>query len=523
MRMILQTEECGGLARYLPVRRLDGETRLKAEKRFLNCRVRGIILGCSFEDDVWTLTNELRRYTLDFRFDGTAFRRKAEAWIGCSEECYRECMKAYAAFHLGTYTLNYLQEIVGEMRLVAGMDKDEAEMLSGNERAPMFPMTGFLSLIPESNDLRDLVIEAWEEQKWRVRVSNPRPLADFALYLRFNKELDRFWDAASPEEKRFYFPVYFWWKLTVILPLRVTEFLVTPRNCLSKEGVKFLLSIRRTKLKKGGRRISYTVDSDYRIQWYEIPEWLFQEIGRYREATSDVPLPALGTLLVPDYPAPCGYFSYVQLSRRLKRFCAEILNDKAYPIHAGDTRHLAMISLILSGGSPVICRELAGHESVDISAHYYSNLSTIIESAVYEHYHGWTSDSLLTGFLRFPTTLPSERIRVNRGWCDVPAVERGDISECLKCYDRSGRIGDCANCTHFYPDSPGLRLELERSRKKAVDEDGEYLMRMIELVRKGLGLQEDIEAALLRLQNSGYRYGALLSEKRLREDWNGKA
>ena len=48
-------------------------------------------------------------------------------------------------------------------------------------------------------------------------------------------------------------------------------------------------------------------------------------------------------------------------------------------------------------------------------------------------------------------------------------------------------------------------------------------MRMIELVRKGLGLQEDIEAALLRLQNSGYRYGALLSEKRLREDWNGKA
>ena len=207
MRMILQTEECGGFARYLPVRRLDGETRLKAEKRFLNCRMRGIILGCSFEDDVWTLTNELRRYTLDFRFDGTAFRRKAEAWIGCSEECYRECMKAYAAFHLGTYTLNYLQEIVGEMRLVAGMDKDEAEMLSGNERAPMFPMTGFLSLIPESNDLRDLVIEAWEEQKWRVRVSNPRPLADFALYLRFNKELDRFWDAASPEEKRFYFLV----------------------------------------------------------------------------------------------------------------------------------------------------------------------------------------------------------------------------------------------------------------------------------------------------------------------------
>jgi len=32
-------------------------------------------------------------------------------------------------------------------------------------------------------------------------------------------------------------------------------------------------------------------------------------------------------------------------------------------INLGDTRHLAMISLIASGGSPVICKELAGHDS----------------------------------------------------------------------------------------------------------------------------------------------------------------
>ena len=521
MRITLRTEECGGFVRYLPVRQLDSETRLRALRTFAAFQTSGVICQGNYPDNVWKLTNELQEYTLDFHIDAETFRQKAERWIGCTGECYQECMKAYAAFSMGAFSLSYLCSILRNMKALAGMTDAEAVAFSGGCQSQL---VDFLSLIPESNDLRDAVIEAFEDRKWDARKSGPRKLADFPRYLKFNKDLDNYWATAPEKEKQFYFPVFFWWKLTAILPLRVTEFLVTPRNCVQRTGEKFTVLIRRTKLKKAGRKLSYKIESDYRIQQYEIPEWLYREIRRYQDTTANDPfLPKLDTLLVPECFVPLGYFTYVKLEQRLKRFFLEILGDKDYPVRAGDTRHLAMINLILSGGSPVICRELAGHESIGVSSHYYANLSTVVESMVYERCHGWAKESPLKGFLRFPAALPDVKIRVNQGWCDVPAIGKGDITECLKCYDGSGKIGDCVNCAHFYPDSPGLRLEMERRGKAAVDEDGEYLMRMIELVRKGLGCQEDIATALLRLQSDSHRYGALLSQRYCGGDGNGQA
>ena len=138
------------------------------------------------------------------------------------------------------------------------------------------------------------------------------------------------------------------------------------------------------------------------------------------------------------------------------------MNDRDYPIHLGDTRHLAMINLMLSGGSPVICRELAGHESIDVSSNYYSNLSMVVESFVYEHYHGWSSNSILHGSLFFPTSLPVQKIRVNQGWCAAVEVAQGDISKCLTSYSKDGHLGNCIDCQYYYPDSPGLRAKIEK-------------------------------------------------------------
>lgn len=520
MQIILQTEEYGGFVRFRSVQRLDPETRMEAQSSFYDYQRRGVILNDSFEDTRWRLTNQLHSFTLDFSMDAALYHKNAEPWVGCTAECYQECMKAFIALQLGKYTLTYLQQIVNALSLLAGKTAEDAKSFASVECPQII---GFLTLIPESNDWRDQVIEALEERKWGCRNQHPRQLSEFIYYLRFNKALDDFWVLAAQDEKRMFFPVYFWWKLTAILPLRCTEFLLTPRSCIRRDNGKYLLSIRRTKLKKGQRQLTYEVRHDYSVHEYEIPEWLFEEIRRYQNATKDAPhLPELETLLVPNRSVPCGYYSYIQLAHCLRRFCKNVMNDEDYPIHIGDTRHLAMINLMLSGGSPVICRELAGHESIDVSSNYYANLSSIVESVVYERCRGWTGTSLLEGTLRFPVALPKDRIRVDRGWCDAVEVERGDISECLKCFGTGGQIGSCVNCSHFYADSPGLRAQIEKSCKKAVDEDGRFVMQMIEQVRKGLGYKEDIAAALLRLQSSGYRYGRILFNHHM-EDCNGKA
>ena len=76
-----------------------------------------------------------------------------------------------------------------------------------------------------------------------------------------------------------------------------------------------------------------------------------------------------------------------------------------------------------------------------------------------------------------------------------------------------GKIGDCLTCRHFYADRKGLQIKIEKEAKKAVDDDGIYLMQMIELLRKSLGYEEDIDEALLRIRGSADRYGRLLARK----------
>lgn len=519
MRITFSTEECGGYIRCLPVRSLDQATRKRAGKIFAQYRLRGVIRAGAFMDERWILSDELRTITIDFHIDKDLFSRSTGQWIGCTTECYCECMKAYIAFQLGRYSLASLQSLGKALRMLAAMTMEEVCHSFEDWKRQI---AGFLSLIPEGNDLRDCVVEELEEWAWKSRKHGHRELPDFKYYLRFNRELDSWWDKAGKEEKRSYFPIYFWWHLTAILPLRATEFLTTPRDCVREEAGLFILTVRRTRLKKGERKLSYLLDEDYEKKHYEIPGWLFQEIVRYQELTKDSDCPELGTLLVPERQVLSGYFTYIQMSHRLKKFCADVLGMPDFPIHIGDTRHLAMINLILSGGSPVICRELAGHESIDISSNYYANLSTVVQSVIYEKYHGWTGQTALEGTLRFPLSLPECRFRVSEGWCGRPEVEKGDITECLKNYGGNGQIGDCLNCRHFYPDSPGMKLSIEKDCKKAVDEDGRYLFQMIEMVRKGIGYQEEIGAAMLRLQGSASRYGAALARNYTEEKDNGK-
>lgn len=72
---------------------------------------------------------------------------------------------------------------------------------------------------------------------------------------------------------RKWFPIYFWVNITFILPLRATEMLVTPKDCISHTGDgKTFLTVRRTKLKKRKRTVYYDIASDYREFTYEIPD-----------------------------------------------------------------------------------------------------------------------------------------------------------------------------------------------------------------------------------------------------------
>jgi hypothetical protein len=305
------------------------------------------------------------------------------------------------------------------------------------------------------------------------------------------------------------------------------EFLLTPRNCLNERNGEKILTIRRTKLKGGNEKLKYRIADDYELYEYAIHEPLAEEIQKYITATESEQHNRLDTLLVqkPHYAylktiqkVKSRYYTYAYLTTCLRHFYEEVIEPSPYEVSyicLGDTRHIAMTNLILSGGSPVICRELAGHANIDTSSHYYSNISNLVKCITIERYRKMKgTEATIEGSLHYPVKMISKSQSVADGRCTSPAYQEGRIDDCLMVVGDNGHIGDCCFCRYFLPDSPGAMFNFydTDAAKKRINADCKYLIRMIELVRKGLGYTEDISFALLKLQRSSEHYGMCLWE-----------
>lgn len=518
----------GNYGRWTVVREIDDETLARAIGVFEDYKQRGIILNDNWHDSSWTLTNQVHNVGLTLISFEAYFYKNAMSWIGCDYRCYQDCVKAYIVFNLGEMGLSSLREIANTFAVLAGRTSEEAI-----ETAKYINhVTGLLQIIPGGTEERDWVIETLEEKAeriWSRRKGNKRRLADFKSYLKFNEIISDFWDIANQKQKLFFFPLYFWWNLTAILPLRPTEFLLIPRDCLEVgDNRENILTVRRTKLKGGFEKIAYRIKDDYECKQYVITESLADELRSYLKSTENMRKTDIDTLFLqePHYSyfgmsakSTSKYYSYANLNACLRCFYQDLISQKGIKIkkiRLGDTRHIAMVNLIISGGSPVICRELAGHSDIDISSHYFSNISNLVECVTLErHRKMMVGNADIIGEPRFPIAIPKELYRLPRGWCGADSVKNGDIGECLKVSGNNGEIGNCNYCIHYYPDESGIRAEFldEKAGKQKVDTDSRHLIQMIESVRKGIGYTEDIGAALLRLQQSSDHYSKCLWEK----------
>ena len=504
------TEALDGYSRIRLVDSIDDKIMTEAKEKFEKYVRRGTIEKGSFGDDCWLLSDEVRKRTMNFSIpEGKAISE----WTGCDSNAYTGYVKAYMVLILGDLAVTTMVSICKSLMAFGMADYDDACKWD----IETSHVLQFIMMIPDNDGYLGSVAEYIEENRTLDRWSkHPRQLADFGNYLCFDRKMKEFWEQAPAVKKRRYFPVHLWWVLTSILPLRATEFLLLPGDCVRAEGDRFFLTVRRTKLKKNGSRHGYTIAKDYSLHEYEIPQELADEIMTYKKAVGNSMKHDKDTLFLPGDKTRLGYLTYEQMKRLLWEFCEEVMGDADYPINIGDTRHLAMINLILSGGSPVICRELAGHESIDISSNYYANLSTVVESAAYEAYYMGRDEISFEGGLDIKLHIPQNAYRIKGGYCDAENIGDGDISECMKNYSKSGKFAECHECRHFYPDGERLRLKMKKNAKDKVDADGLFLMQVIEQVRKGNGAQEEIEQALLRLQNSSADYRDVLSR-----DWKG--
>lgn len=519
------------------VETLDECSIKRANEVFFFYVQRGVFTNCSFHDDVWEMNNEKSRTKIRFDYSDIEYREKAQTWTGCGTKHFRKCAKAYVTFQLGILEMTSIRRLSSAICRITGVDAREMERVGQD----CGHLAQFLEMLPGHSPERDYVIEILEDiySAQIVRKTRRRLLIDFKSYFRFDEEINRFWETADDGKRLFYFPVYFWWTLTAVLPLRVSEFLMVPADCISNSEEIPKIKIRRSRLKGGFRGVTYRISGDYEMDTYPVSEKIASAVKWYQEKTAGMTKPTIDSLFCRQamffykenqrgLVALDSPYCYRDLSNTLKLFYMEELEGKGIgKINLGDTRHVAMMNLIISGGSPSMCMELAGHEDINISSHYYANMSNLVECATYELFRRKErlDEVPVKGKRKYSLEPVRDMTRIEGGWCGSPLIKQGDVGDCISAVGDGGELGDCFSCRYFRPDIQGVTVCFHNKEKgkRKVDADSWFLMQMMESVRKGIGCREDILSVMMRLQSSCRHYRECILSDLEKGDLNGKA
>lgn len=529
---------------------LDQDAIRNSKITFEQYMARGIIDAAAYDAPEWYISDGVRpKRKIDLQINEVHFQRECVPRLGCSLAEYQNTMRVMLTSFVGMAAV-FLIDLAREIRRFA--DKLEDYTINYNNPICVY-IEDFLELLPGESAWREQFLESVDTNAWartHKRPVNQRTLANYQSYFKFDRYLQEFWKIAAGAERLLYFPVCFWWELTAILPLRPIECVVTPRDCLRRENGKSYLTIRRTRIK--GRKMSakYSIEKDFSKCEYQILEPFADKIEEYIAGTSDLYDSCVDTLFCKrtqfyylGIGCDNGHYTYSNLCQCLRHFYEKVLvgkyglqvlrsgaagaleDNEIEKICLGDTRHIAMISLMVSGGSATVCKELAGHNDVEIGHHYYSNIRSFLdvlslENARQKRERAEEPVAVPCVDVRNSVSLEMLKkfdtaIKVDGGYCMSEAVAHGDFTPCGAAIDAYGYNGVCAECRFFVP----RRGADVHHRMKAADEELHntviLLKQSIESVRRGLDSMESIECApeQLRAKSIKYvRYGAMNDE-----------
>ncbi|MFC6648329.1 hypothetical protein [Paenibacillus rhizoplanae] len=388
------------------------EERKIALEKFKHYQNDGVIQS-EFKDDAWFLSDEKSSITLDFTFDHVYVKKYLNHY---SSEEFKEILKCYISLCMGQYVISTLQEMLYNIK----------ELICNSECLSKIPTkrnilfkTGiqdFIELMPFTTE--DIILE---EERYKYDYIKRRDLAEYQSYFLFGKILEEFWKGnATIFEKIYFYPIYLWWNISMILPVRVTEFTLIPKECLVvKDGVNYL-KIRRSRLKgnrSGNKNVAYKIDEDYKIYEYAVSNEIAEMIFDYKNLVRDYEESNIDSLFVSKIYLKVNYlfknhgFLHVnQLTRLLEIFYCDViekehkykviskekLNETSFAgeayklkrneivkVSLGDSRHIAMQNMLLNGASILMAKEITGHENVDMIFHYSGNMKNLIKCKAY--------------------------------------------------------------------------------------------------------------------------------------------
>ena len=518
---------------------------------FNGYKAKGTVRSGSFEDDKWWMTSEYSNVGIKFEFDESGYNRHYITLFGMDMERFALFVKTFLMFSMGRYILETLQKAVNELEKIIATAPDE--IISGdNVPASVSPsiISDFLSALPvpeTSSETIDLIIESLE-QEYDLKFDEchlQRDLATFDSYFLFRDVMDDFWANETDEEtKLFYAPLYFWWHITGVIPMRPREFLVTDRNCLEKRNDGYYLSLRKDLLKgRSTKTVGYCIAEDFKSVTYKITDKLGKELERYIALTSTLEGNELGTLFRADMHyrhwkqkkhSNSRYYTYINLSTCLRYFYDEIICGRyklrvvqnqghlekgtiGY-IHLGDTRHISLINIMMEGGTPVIAMALAGHKNFNMESWYSSNLTRYVECQTYSEYRRVINGKVEFAISHVGAHPAGRSVKLdNGGFCFSSGYPNGNYDDCAKAIGPAGEIACCAVCNMYSKNAAKSFIDDYRYFKARMSDQCTYIGEVVRQYRTGKGEREDIIRACMNLKNTLYSYKDFCRERSEKE------
>ena len=468
----------------------------------------GIIKGL-FEDERWVGHTGLFNEEVSFHFEKALYDSHIGLLFNISFERMKIMLKCYTVFFIGTFIFDTITRgIVNVIKDFLCHYQDKGYRIKVNDADTI---EDFLAFICTPEELISEIVSNIPLEK--APTAKARKLSHLINYLVIANEIDALYAGPlSTAEFIRYFPIYFWVKITFILPLRATEMMVTPFDCLEFRENDIILRVRRTQLKQGRKmhQVFYDVERDYKVFSYFLKDVInhsvFDTIRRYQNLTqghSRRYLFEYGNLYTNRMMSLNGF------NMLLREFIdKKIMNNPKYDfakkvcgidsfeyVTAGDSRPIAMANLFFQNAGADICRQLANHTSISTSEGYFTNVSeTLLCSSVMQMQY-----MINRGFNEHPGRY-TLTYRDKYGCTSRKRmVDPKDIDDCR------GHYENCFGCPHYDPSDDELK-KCEQDRRNLFEKHLKELLQALTSKCKFKGKDIDLDKLFLQVQSTGARY-----------------
>jgi len=521
---------------------LDSSCIASARERLEQYKEAGVVLAGCLEDDVILVTDQRARYLLDFSpADGESYASNWEGFYGLSFRPFLTYLKCGIILKLGEVSLATLRGTVSDfMRSLSVSPEDlEKSARKGDISHPGAFIDIFLRL-PVKDGLeaeRDMLADRIDNAAFD-RPAARRELPDFKSCLIADSILKDYWPGAPEDQKTVLWPFYIAWSVTMIIPTRPIEILLTPADCLyQKEDGGWMLRLRKSIIKGRNDGIGYSIDKDFSLSAHPIPDWIAQSILDYQGLLrkKHIKAPHLGTLFSPELHSigmgqrrtRSPYYTYGLYTCACRFFFSEVV-EKAYGYHVyygpgmpeeqmpedwtsyirpGDARHFSLINMAASKVPIEVMMCSAGHSTAAQNVHYAGNQGTYDKSPTHRAFLEMKSRLVSLVPIAAYDFQPKEGdpfVELDEGRCYSPRFLNDDASDCVRSCGENGELGWCAACPFFRNSNPTLTISDCSHLLKSVEDDWRLLREMVDSYRlEFVGGQEAILRTVLRLQEDG--------------------